>query len=1099
MRTLGDQTLLSASDLMRFISCAHATTLDLLYMRGTGPAPREHSEEVALLQKQGDSHEAAHLARLRSEGRHVVQIDRTDLAQDAVATRAALATAPDVIFQGAFLSGNWGGWSDFLERVDKPSALGAFSYEVTDTKLKRRPHPKHVLQLVLYSDLLTEVQGVAPEFTHVELGDSTRATLRLSDFAAYARIARSRLEAFVAQPHETRPMPCSDCALCRWGDYCTEVWQNEDSLFKVANITRGQVKKLEAAGVRTMESLASLDHPIRNMSEPTRIRLVIQARLQHARKTGTPSFELRQPDPGKGFDLLPEPQRGDLFYDIEGDPHYEGGLEYLHGIWFDDQFRAFWAHDHNAEAKALDELLEFFRARLAEFPWARIYHYAAYEITALRRLTTKYGIGEAFLDRLLRERRFVDLFAVVRGALIGSEANYSIKSMEAFYGRERDGEVTTAGGSVVAYERWREAGDQKILDEIEDYNRIDCISTQELRDWLVGIRPPAPWPALGEDAATKEAEEDADTQALRAIITASGLPVARQEMLFNLGLFHKREAKPAQWAVFDSVGKDEDDLIDDLDALAGLEAAGPAEPIKRSMARTYRFPLQETKLRGGRNATVPVVDGTPATVSIEALDRTVREITVKVGLAKAHLLTDRLTLHPDWPLNTDVIAASLRDVIGDQCNTRRFTAVDDLLSRAAPRLTNGSRLDLLNGTDPVTSTIAAVGAMDRTVLPIQGPPGTGKTYVTARAILSLVRQGHRVGVASNSHEAIRNVLMGCLSALEESDLDIAPENTDLAHKVSGGEDGYPDGFTGIARATSNDDPVLTHAHVVGGTAFFFARPEFEQSFDWLFVDEAGQVGLANLVAMGRAARNIVLVGDPRQLPQVVQGAHPEPANLSCLDWMLGEHATVPPDRGIFLPISRRMHPEICRFISDQVYEGRLSSHPDTARQRVSGVPFPEAGVFWIPVAHEGNAQIALKEVAAIQVAVRDLLSGTWTDKDGAPRPIMPSDIIVVAPYNAQVNALRDVLPENIRVGTVDKFQGQEAPVCLVSMTASSVEETVRGMDFLFSLNRINVAVSRAKALALVFGAPRLREAKCETVEQMRLVNTLCALPEVGKS
>lgn len=1099
MRILGGRILLSASDLMRFTGCAHATALDLAYMRGTGPTPREHTEDAALLQKQGDSHEAAHLVRLKAEGRRIFEINRANLAQDAAATREALANGPDVIFQGAFLSGNWGGWSDFLERVNKPSVLGAFSYEVTDTKLKRRPHPKHVLQLVLYSDLLTEIQGIAPEFAHVELGDSTRATLRLTDYAAYARIARSRLEAFVANPQATRPTPCSDCALCRWENCCTEAWKTEDSLFNVANITHGQVKKLEAAGVRTMESLAALDHPIRNMSEPTRNRLVIQARLQHARKTGAPSFELRQPEPGKGFDLLPEPQQGDLFYDIEGDPHYEGGLEYLHGVWFDDRFCAFWAHDHNAEAQALGELLEFFRARLAEFPSARIYHYAAYEITALRRLTTKYGIGEAFLDRLLRERRFVDLFAVVRGALIGSEVNYSIKSMESFYGRTRDGEVKTAGGSVVAYERWRETGDQKILDEIENYNRVDCISTQELRDWLVGIRPPASWPALGQDAGTKEAEEDTETQALRAAIDASGLPDARQEMLFNLGLFHKREAKPAQWAVFDSVGKDEDDLIDDLDALAGLEATGPAEPIKRSMARTYRFPPQETKLRGGRNATVPVVDGAPATVSIEALDRTACEIRVKVGSAKVHLLTDRLTLHPDWPMNTDVIAASLRDVITDQCGARRFTAVDHLLSRTAPRLTNGLRLDLLGGDDPVALTIGAVTAMDSTVLPIQGPPGTGKTYVTARAILSLVRKGHRVGVASNSHEAIRNVLMGCLNALEENDIDIAPGNTDLAHKVGGGEDGYPDGFTGITRATSNDDPALTHAHVVGGTAFFFARPEFEQSFDWLFVDEAGQVGLANMAAMGRAARNIVLVGDPRQLPQVIQGAHPEPANLSCLDWMLGEHATIPPDRGIFLPISRRMHPEVCRFISDQVYEGRLASHPDTARQRVSGVPFPDSGAFWISVAHEGNAQIAPEEVAAIQAATRDLLSGTWTDKDGAPRPMTQRDIIVVAPYNAQVNALREALPEEIRVGTVDRFQGQEAPACLVSMTASSVEETVRGMDFLFSLNRINVAVSRAKALALVFGAPRLREAKCETVEQMRLVNTLCALPEVGKS
>jgi predicted RecB family nuclease len=1099
MRQLGGSILMSATDLMRFMGCIHATALDLASMRGTGPQPREDSEDTALLQKQGDAHEAAHLARLKAAGRGVLEIERKDLAQNAATTRSALAQGHEVVFQGAFMSGTWGGWSDFLERVERPSALGPFSYEVADTKLKRRPHPKHVLQLVLYSDLLTQIQGVAPEHAYVELGDGTRATLRLSEYAAYARMARSRLEGFVADPQPTRPVPCADCSLCRWGDHCAEVWKAEDSLFSVANITRGQVKKLEAAGVRTMEALASLDHQVRGMAENTRLRLVTQARLQHARKTGAPEFELRLPEPGKGFDLLPAPQPGDLFYDIEGDPHYEGGLEYLHGVWFDGQFQAFWGHDHVAEAAALADLLEFFRARLAAYPAARIYHYASYEITALRRLTTKYGIGEAFLDRMLRERRFVDLFAVVRGALTGSEANYSIKSMEAFYGRMRDGEVKTAGGSVVAYERWRETGDQQILEEIEAYNRIDCISTEELRDWLVIIRPAAPWPSLGQDAGSQEAEEDADTQALRSALTRSGLAQDRQDMLFNLGLFHKREAKPAQWAVFDSVGKDEDELIDDLDALAGLEAISAAEPLKRSMARTYRFPAQETKLRGGKKATVPVADGPPATVSIEALDRSANEITVKAGPAKAHLLTDRMTLHPDWPLNTDVIAAALRNVISDQCGPRRFTAIDDLLSRSGPRLTTGARPDLLNGADPIAGTIAAVAAMDGTVLPIQGPPGTGKTYVTARAILSLVRAGHRVAVSSNSHEAIRNVLTGCLTALEEGNSDVALRNVNLVHKVSSGEDGYPDGMDGIRRTTANDDPALTQAHVVGGTAFFFSRPEFEQAFDWLFVDEAGQVGLANMAAFGRAARNIVLVGDPRQLPQVIQGSHPEPANMSCLDWMLGEHATVPPDRGIFLPVSRRMHPGVCEFISKQVYQGRLANHPDTAHHCVTHTAFPSAGAFWVPVPHEGNAQIAAEEVAAIKAAVSDLLVGTWTEKDGTIRPMRQTDIMVVAPYNAQVSALRDALHGGIRVGTVDKFQGQEAPVCLVSMTASSVDETPRGLDFLFSLNRINVAVSRAKGLALVFGAPRLREAKCETVEQMRLVNTLCALPECGEN
>ncbi|MCW3783872.1 TM0106 family RecB-like putative nuclease [Defluviimonas salinarum] len=1085
MRDLGGTILFSATDLMRFMGCAHATTLDLLRLRGEGPEPGEDSDDAALLQKQGDAHEAAHLKRLKSAGRTVVEIPRGNLVTDAVTTREALARGAEVVFQGAFLSGNWGGWSDFLMRVNRPSALGSFGYEVADTKLKRRPHPKHVLQLVLYSDLLTEIQGVAPECAHVELGSGERATLRLDDYIHYARAARAQLEAFVADPQPTRPIPCADCGLCRWSGHCDSVWLAEDSLFNVANISRGQVKKLEAAGIAMLEALAGLDHPVRGMAEGTRLRLTTQARLQHARKSGAPAYELRAPEPGKGFDLLPEPQPGDLFYDIEGDPHYEGGLEYLHGVWCDGQFRAFWAHDHIAEAKALEDLLVFFRARLEAFPQARIYHYAAYEITALRRLTTKYGIGEALIDRLLRERRFVDLFAVVRGGLIGSEPNYSIKSMEAFYGRKRDGEVKTAGGSVVAYENWRETNDQHILDEIEDYNRIDCISTEELRNWLVGIRPPDPWPRLGQDAGEKEAEEDAETQALRATLAASGLPEDRQTMLFNLGVFHKREVKPAQWAVFDSASKDEDELIDDLDALAGLEAIGPVEPVKRSFARSYGFPPQETKLRGGKKATVPVFDGPPVSVIIDDMDRRARRITIKAGPGKEHLLADRLTLHPDWPLDTKVIATALRDVIADQCGPRAYRAVDDLLSRAAPRLTTGPLQPVV---DPVAGAIAAVGAMDKTVLPIQGPPGTGKTYVTARAILSLVRKGARVGVTSNSHEAIRNVLMGCLSALEDNDPDLT---LDLVHKTSGEDDGYPEDCP-VRRTTSNDEAAGGMC-VVGATAWFFSRDENVQAFDWLFVDEAGQVGLANLAAMGRAAKNIVLVGDPRQLPQVIQGAHPEPANLSCLDWVLGDRATVPPDRGIFLPVSRRMHPEVCRFISDLVYEGRLESHPDTARQAVRGTSFPEAGAFWVPVPHEGNAQIAAEEVVAISGTVADLLKGTWTDKDGTARPMRASDIIVVAPYNAQVNALREVLPEAIRVGTVDKFQGQEAPICLVSMTASSAEETSRGMEFLFSLNRINVAVSRAKGLALVFGAPRLREAKCEAVDQMRLVNTLCAL------
>ncbi len=1097
MRHFEGSILLSATDLMRFMGCSHATYLDLEYLNGAQDLqPCDDSEDAALLQARGDAHEKAHLEALKARGLHVLEIGRGDLMDNAKHTRELLGRGADVIFQGALLSGNWGGWSDFLEKVDCPSDLGSFSYEVADTKLKRKPHPSHVLQLALYSDLLAQIQGVEPESAHVELGSGERASLRLSEFSAYARLARKRLESFVASPEPTRPIPCRDCDLCRWRDHCGTQWQNEDSLFQIAGIARGQVIKLEADGIMTMAALAQRPTAVKGIARETYEKLQSQARLQHARKTGSPKVEMRPVVLGKGFDLLPEPQDGDLFYDIEGDPHYEGGLEYLHGVWCEGRFTTFWAHDHTQEEQALRELFDFFEEHLSRNPAARIYHYAPYEITALRRLTSRYGVGEAQRDQWLREGRFVDLYAVVRGAIVTSEPSYSIKALEVFYGIERKGEVKTAGGSVVAYEKWRESGDQTVLDEIADYNRIDCVSTEQLRNWLVTLRPgasiaPITAPIAASETNEKEEQKLLQIAQLEDLLAQSGLDEERRDVLFSLARFHDRELKPAWWAIFDSFERDENELIDDFDALASLVAVNDPWPVKRSMARTYEYPPQQTKLRPGKKASVQGEDGSIRSVTVEAIDKAECHVTLKIGAANSAVLRDELHLHPDTPLDTSTISAAVLDVVRDQCGPKSYAALDDLLARNPPRLAGQDGGPILQGEDLVAGVIDAVLKMDGTILPIQGPPGTGKTYVTARAILALLQQGKRVAVASQAHEAIRNVISGCLSAWEGSDFPFT-----VAHKVSdASEMDYPKNGP-VACPANNDDAALASSQLVGGTAFFFAREQNVQKFDWLFVDEAGQVSLANLLAMGRIARNIALVGDPQQLPMVIQGSHPEPANLSCLEWLLGHHATVPEDAGIFLPITRRMHPKVCAFISEQVYESRLLSHEATELQSIDAPGLPSAGAYWVPVQHAGNAQVAEAEVEAIRAAIDSLLGGTWTSSDGASRPLVGKDIIVVAPYNAQVLALREGLPTGVRVGTVDKFQGQEAAACLVSMTASSADEVPRGLDFLLSRNRINVAVSRARALALVFGSPRLRETKCETVEQMRLVNVLCALPEL---
>ena len=1104
MRQHNNQIRLSASDLMRFMACPHAARLDLAWLRGEDEdlAPVEDSEDTVLLQQHGDRHEMAHLQRLEAEGKDVIRIETEDLPfeESLKATREALAVGPDIIFQAALDDGMWGGYADFLERVPIPSDLGPFSYEVADTKLKRKPVPGHVLQLVLYSDLLAAIQGHAPEQAHIQLGTGERVSFRLSEYSEYARLARDRLEEFVRNPPQTRPVPCSLCDLCRWRAHCGDAWREKDSLYLTAGIMKSQVGKLEAAGVDTMAALAGQEGRVRRLADATLEKLRIQARLQHARKTGGPTFELREHVPGKGFDLMPRPDPGDLFYDIEGDPFYSEagaeGLEYLHGVWDGEKFTALWAHDLAEEKKTLVSLFDLFEKRLQRYPNAHIYHYASYEITALRRLATRHGIGESRLDQWLRERRFVDLYAVVRGGVFASEPSYSLKDLEAFYDMPREGEVKTAGASIIAYEKWRDTGDAGILAELADYNRIDCISTEKMRNWLIEIRPKGPWLEIGEGETERSAALQSAHEALSNLLSASGLPEERQRMLYDLGVFHWRESKPQAWSVFDSAAKDFEDLCDDMECLAGLEALGEQSFRSLSFVREYRYPPQETKLREGGRAQIAQNDRF-VSVEITRLDRTRRRIRLKMNPYRGAELPDRLDLLPNFALNPGAIPGAIWKVIMDQCGPRSNRAADDLLSRNPPRFHGPPPLPLNEHTETLDGLIAAARAMVQSILPVQGPPGTGKTYVAARAILALVREGKRVAVSSNSHAAIRNVLMGCVDALRTGEIGLTGDDVHIAHKISSRESNLPEEVRrAISCVTSNGASAIRSADVVGGTAWLFSRNELEGAFDYLFVDEAGQVSLANLVAMSNAADNLVLIGDPRQLPQVVQGAHPHPANLSGLDWMLGQGQNVDPARGIFLPETWRMHPELCAYISSQYYEDRLESHPSTALQSVEARGLPRCGAWRVPVDHEGRAQICDEEIEAISDTIDRLLAGIWTDRDGRSRPVCESDIIVVAPYNAQVNALSDALPE-IRVGTVDKFQGQEAPVALVSMTASSSEETSRGLDFLLSRERLNVAVSRGRGLSLVFASPRLLNTNCATVEQMRLVNALCALPDAG--
>jgi predicted RecB family nuclease len=1129
MLKVGNTVQLSASDLVGHLNCRNLTELDLAVAKGALAKPRVWNPLLDVARERGLRHEQDYVDDLRAKGFEIETFAGVEFNQAVAATAKAMSLGRAVIVQGALLTDNWGGRPDVLLRVETPSSLGVWSYEVVDTKLSRETKGGAVLQLSLYSDLLRKAQGLAPQQFHViaPWSEYQPQTFRTADFAAYYRRVRASLEQAVKldQAINVYPDPKPFCEVCRWQERCDAKRHADDHLSLVAGISKIQIAELGGHAVTSCASLAAMPIPLTfkpNRGSASALeRVREQARIQvEGKAAGDVRYERLETIPGFGLAKLCEPSPGDIFLDFEGDPFVgEGGLEYLFGYSFRDQdgqerHVADWAFSRAKERAAFEKFIDFVMHRLTLHPDLHIYHFAPYEPAALKRLMGRFATREDELDQLLRGKRFVDLFAVVRQGLRASVESYSIKRLEPLYGYVREASLPDANQALAQVQVLLELGDASDIGDderrvVEAYNHDDCTSTWRLRDWLENVRALAisdgeiiERPALS-DAEPSQAlsERQLKIAALVGRLTL-GVPddpsgrTAEQQARWILAHcldWHRREKKVSWWEYFRLCEIPAEDLLDERAGLGGLKFVNSVGGTARAPVHRYQFPPQETELRGGEDVCAVGGDKLGHVEDISIADGWVD---IKKRCDSAGLHPEALFAHND--VNTTVLADALLRIgeyVADHGleGDGPYKAARDLLMRREPRV-QGQPLRV-EGETALAAALRLALALEGGVMPIQGPPGSGKTYTGARMITEMVKLGLRVGVTANSHKVISNLLdeVGC--AADEIGIDLT-----CIQKVT--EEAIDEPHL---RFTTNNAACLSALHdecrVAGGTAWFWTRPDAVDAVDVLFVDEAAQMSLANVLAVSQAAKTVVLLGDPQQLDQPMQGTHPDGVGTSALDYVLGdEHRTIREDRGLFLEETWRLHPTICAFTSELFYESRLHPRQGLELQEVRSTNVLNgSGLRYLPVAHTGNQSSSPEEAEVVRALVSDFLASnpTWINREGVESPLTLDDILIIAPYNAQVFELQARLA-GARIGTVDKFQGQEAPVVIYSMTTSSHADAPRGMEFLYSLNRLNVATSRAQCLCVLVASPVVFEADCRTPEQMRLANAYCRYLELAQ-
>lgn len=1128
---------LSATDLSNYLSCRHLTNLDSLVAQGQLKKPIWKNPHASALQEMGLEHEADYLEHLRQKGIEVFEIsEELDVPSAIRETKLAMERGEEVIAQAVLVHGQWFSRIDILRKFSGKSLLGDYSYEVMDTKLSHETKAGTILQLCLYSEMVEHVTGILPSSMYVVTPGEPFSELeyQVAQYLSYYRLVKSKLLADLESYQETYPDPTGHCDICKWAELCTSVRRADDHLCFVAGLTSRHRKELEEAEIHTLEDLATTSpgtiKKLKHVNTESLLAVREQAVLQlEARLSGSPRVELLELEQGRGLHRLPLPCDGDIFFDLEGDPYYrESGIEYLWGFsTFEKgklQYHHRWAFNFEEELQCFKWFMAEVDKRKKTYPNLKIYHYASYEPSALKRLMGRYGVGEDELDQLLRTVTFVDLYSITRQSLRAGIEKYSIKDLEQFYQFKRDMPLGEVGVHKRQIEHALELGhSDRILASAQEavllYNRDDANSLIYLRKWLEEFRQsfidqgeeiPRPEEELGE-VSEDLSEELLRINKLKESLQAGISPIpeersaseAAQWLLGDLVGFYRREAKTNFWEKFRLQALDGLELLEDKGGIAGARFMQEVDGGKaKTPIHRYRYPDQMVDIRVGVD--VFPEDHSGANVAAFGSVVAINYEEGTIDIKKRGRTSDE---HPcnfwGWShVSTDVKSERLyqfcEDVIAKGIDSRdsRYKAAREILLKKNPDILIDMDLD----SNPLELAKTWALNLNHSYLAVQGPPGTGKSYTASRVIIDLAKKGYRVGVTGLSHKVITNLIHKVHEACGKEGL-ILP----LYQKTREDEKDnlaicYLDKKEQIEEVLQGSGPF-----VFGATDFMWASEYAEDTLDYLVVDEAGQFSLVGILSIAHASKNFILLGDGAQLKQPIQGSHPDGAEISALDHLSGVGRTLPKEKGVFLPTTYRLHPSICQFNSEQFYEGRLQAIEGNDVQLISGthsIAKLQSNLLVLEVEHRGNSSYSPEEVEVIKKLVHQLVQGEnfyTLYKDGKiKRKRIDYDAIkIISPYNAQVNRLKKEIPQ-VSIGTVDKFQGQEAPVIIYSVATSSPEDAPRGMDFLYSGNRLNVAVSRAECLFVMVATKEIFSPNCKSPAQMKLANSYCRFLELSQ-